>query len=60
MIRGVLMFIYVHTQELKDKLLSKGYKLIKASGQLYIFENKPDSQFDLKDEKGAVISNLMF
>lgn len=54
------MFIYVQTDELKDKLVSLGYKLIKASGQFYIFENKPNSTFDLKNEKGVVISNLMY
>lgn len=52
------MFIYVDTEELKDKLISLGYKLVKTSQQFFIFENKPSSKFDLKNER-AVISNRL-
>lgn len=53
------MFIYVYSEELKDKLISLGYKLIKTSNQFYIFENKADSEKDIGKEK-AVVSNTFF
>lgn len=58
-------FIYCNEEELKNELISKGYKLIttqKINNQLtWVFEYQPELQFEIKNNSKCFINNtLMF
>jgi hypothetical protein len=57
------MFIYCIDEQIKNQLISKGYKLLKQefmnNQNLWIFVYKPEIQFDLIDNKKYFISNSM-
>lgn len=44
-------FIYVFGEEAKEMLLAKKYTLLKSDikNNIYVFENKPEQCFDVKD-----------
>jgi len=54
-------FIHCFSQELKNKLLKDGFKLIKQNNNFYIFENNQslNSNFNQIDKKHFVFSNKM-
>lgn len=56
-------FVYCIDENLKNKFISKGYKLIKQESiqnQItWIFQYIPEMQFDLKDKTKYFISNVM-
>jgi hypothetical protein len=58
-------FIYCTDETTKNELISKGYKFIttqQLNNQLtWVFENKTNLQFDIKNTKKCFINNtLMF
>lgn len=54
-------FIYVFTEVEKDLLLTKDYRLLNHIKNIYIFENKPNTNFNLLDNSKYIIKNtLMF
>lgn len=59
-------FIYVMGDKNKERMLVLGYNLIKedVSKHMYVFENKPDSNFDSENELDRenisfVLSNML-
>jgi len=58
-----MKFIYVFDKVLKDKLLSKGFYLIKedhdVNGTVWIFENKGSLSFSLIDKGKYAFSNSL-
>jgi len=58
-----LSFIYCFDEQTKNKLLLKKYKLIKQEPMqnqtAWVFEYKPEIQFDIKDKSKYLISNIM-
>lgn len=55
-------FIYVFNKQECDKLLALKYSLVKAdeSKNIYVFENRPDLQFDLNQIDAVFSSTLTF
>lgn len=55
-----LRFIYVMTQNDKDKLEKMGYNLLKsdAENSIFVFENKHELCFDLNDVQ-HILSNIL-
>lgn len=58
-----MKFIYVMDEQLKDKLISKGFHLIKENKtntmNMWIFENQQKFSFDLEDKNKYVLSNSL-
>lgn len=58
-----MSFIYCFDEQTKNKLLLKKYKLIKQEPMqnqtAWVFEYKPEIQFDIKDKSKYLISNIM-
>jgi hypothetical protein len=54
-------FIHCFSQELKNKLLKSGFKLLISNNNLYIFENSPTLLFNFNqvDKKQFIFSNKM-
>jgi hypothetical protein len=54
-------FIHCFNQELKNKLLQNGFKLLVSTDSLFIFENSPSLSFDFNqlDKKQFIFSNKM-
>lgn len=56
-------FIYCIDEKTKDKLISKGYKFLKQESMqnqiVWVFEFKPEIQFDLNDKTKYFTSNAM-
>lgn len=58
-------FIYVINSNLKDKLIQKGYRLIKQESMqdqtAWVFEYRPEIQFDVSDKtKYFTLNTLRF
>lgn len=61
-----MKFIYVMSNEDKDKLINMGYNLLKedANNNLYVFQNKDVTTFACEDELDAaeirfVLTNIL-
>jgi len=58
-----MKFIYVFDKALKDKLLSKGFNLIKeehcSDNTRWVFENKESLYFNLRDKGKYALSNSL-
>lgn len=58
-----MSFIYCLDEQTATKLISKNYKLLKQelmqSKTAWVFEYKPEIQFDINDTKKYFISNTM-
>lgn len=58
-----MSFIYCTDEKTKNKLIKKGYKLIKEESMqnqiVWIFEYKPEIQFDISDKTKYFTSNAM-
>lgn len=58
-----MKFIYVIDEQLKDKLISKGFHLIKKNKtkimNVWIFENQQKFSFDLEDKNKYVLSDSL-
>ena len=56
-----MKFIHCFNQELKNKLLQNGFKLLVSTDSLFIFENSPSLSFDFNqlDKKQFIFSNKM-
>lgn len=58
-----MSFIYCLNEQTKNNLQSKGYKLLKQESMqnntVWIFEYKPNIQFDITDKKSYFISNKL-
>jgi len=56
-----LKFIHCFSEELKNKLLQNGFKLLSQNNSFFIFENSPTITFNFKqiDKKQFVFSNKM-
>jgi len=58
-----MSFIYCIDEDLKNNLISKGYKFIKQESiqnqTAWIFEYKSQIQFDINDNKKYFISNTI-
>lgn len=58
-----LKFIYVFDSDLKNKIISKGFKLIQEisnkSQPMWVFENIPPTEFDSVDKSKYTVSNVM-
>jgi hypothetical protein len=54
-------FIHCFNQELKNKLLQNGFKLLVSTDSLFIFENSSSISFDFNqlDKKQFIFSNKM-
>ena len=52
------MFIYVMDEESKDRLLTRGYELLKYNGSIWVFVNKSEICFDAADIS-CVISDVL-
>jgi hypothetical protein len=54
-------FIHCFNEELKNKLLQNGFKLLVSTDSLFIFENSPSLLFDFNqlDKKQFIFSNKM-
>lgn len=54
------MFVYVFSKEARDKLLSKGYRLLKADedNDTFVFENDASMRFSL-DGISVIKSNTL-
>ncbi len=55
-------FVYVFSREARDKLLSKGYKLLKSdeSNDTFVFENDASMVFSLSDISMIKSNTLTF
>lgn len=58
-----MSFIYCIDEQIKNKLIAKGYKLIKQESMqnqvAWIFEYKSEIQFDISDNTKYFVSNTM-
>lgn len=56
-----MKFIHCFSQELKNKLLQKGYKLLSENDGIFIFENSLSISFDFKeiDKTQFIFSNKL-
>lgn len=56
-----MKFIHCFNQELKNKLLQNGFKLLVSTDSLFIFENSSSISFDFNqlDKKQFIFSNKM-
>lgn len=56
-----MKFVHCFSQDLKDKLLNKGYKLVSDNNGRYIFENNGKLKFDFDDidRKQFIITNKL-
>lgn len=56
-----MKFIHCFNQELKNKLLQKGYKLLSENDGIFIFENSSSKSFDFKeiDKTQFIFSNKL-
>lgn len=56
-----MKFIYCFSQELKNKLLESGFKIIHSDGDTTIFENASSLKFnfDNADKSQFIFSNKM-
>ncbi len=56
-----MKFIHCFNQELKDKLIQNGFKLLVSTDSLFIFENSSSISFDFNqlDKKQFIFSNKM-
>lgn len=57
----VPLFIYVFTQEDKEKMLAKGYRLVNTNpnGAAFVFENKPGERFESENMKYVYSNSLV-
>jgi hypothetical protein len=57
-----MKFIHCFTEELKNKLINSGYKIINQTNGLYIFENSLSNTFNFNNEEKNqfIFSNKMF
>lgn len=53
------MFIYCNDEEIKEVLLSKGYRLLKEQKGMYVFANNEKVAFDDKLSNKVMFSNRM-
>ena len=58
-----MKFTYVFDKNLKDKIISKGFKLVQKinnkSQTMWVFENIPPTEFNSVDKSKYIISNVM-
>lgn len=56
-----MKFIHCFNEELKDKLMQNGFKLLASTNSFYIFENSPTLSFDFNNINKAqfTFSNKM-
>lgn len=56
-----MKFIHCFNQELKNKLLQNGYKLLSENNSFFIFENNPIIKFNFEevDKKQFILTNKM-
>jgi len=57
----IINFIHCFSEELKNKLLQEGFKLLSKNNSFFIFENSTITTFNFKqiDKKQFVFSNKM-
>ncbi len=57
-----MSFIYCFSEELKEKLLNSGYRLISKVNNFYVFENATDLKFNFQaeDNKQYAFGNKIF
>lgn len=53
------MFIYCNDVEVKQQLLSQGYKLLKEQNGIYVFANNDKKQFEERLNNRVMFSNRM-
>lgn len=53
------MFIYCNDEEVKNKMLNSGYKLLKEQEGVYVFANNNKIKFDNSLEKQVMFSNRL-
>ncbi len=56
-----MKFIYVLNEQLKDKLITKGFHLIKENkvNHMWIFENSQNFSFDSENKGQYILSNSL-
>lgn len=53
-------FIYVFDEASRDVLIAKGYKLMSAKNGFYVFQNKFDINFSMRDIHCVYTDTLTF
>jgi len=57
----IIKFIHCFSEDLKNKLLHNGFKLLSKNNSFYIFENSPTLSFNFKqiEKEQFIFSNKM-